>query len=261
MRFLTLWPKIGEITATKLVTKFLDCQSLDECINELRGQGSQFIEIANVLNETREQETRVSEMIQILVKFLDGLLSHKYRNQDWERRRRDFDFVVSLAERHATALEFLEEYVLNPVFQSAVERKDEDDLVTIITIHSAKGTERQVCYVVNVSPGVFPSLRSINDFDDVEEERRVLYVGLTRAQNELHLTRCNYAIRAIPGRRLREDEAADRCEGEETQLETYFLNNMPDSLVEPTVHGKEVLPEDFFDKKKQRSIKFGIDLD
>ena len=61
--------------------------------------------------------------------------------------------------------------------------------MTIITIHSAKGTEREVCYVLNVSPpGISFKLR-IGHFDRVEEERRVLYVALTRAKDELIVAR------------------------------------------------------------------------
>ena len=48
------------------------------------------------------------------------------------------------------------------------------DVVTLITIHSAKGTEQNVCYVANVTPGNYPHARAQGDFDDVEEERRAV---------------------------------------------------------------------------------------
>ncbi len=88
-------------------------------------------------------------------------------------------------------MNFLEEYVLDPVSISEIERQSDSDVVTLITIHSAKGTEQKVCYVANVTPGQYPHARAQGNFDEVEEERRVLYVALTRAQNELILTKQN----------------------------------------------------------------------
>jgi DNA helicase-2/ATP-dependent DNA helicase PcrA len=63
----------------------------------------------------------------------------------------DFDLVKQLASKHTQLSEFLEEYVLDPVSISEIERQSQDDVVTLITIHSAKGTEQKVCYVANVS--------------------------------------------------------------------------------------------------------------
>jgi ATP-dependent exoDNAse (exonuclease V) beta subunit len=86
--------------------------------------------------------------------------------------------------------------LLDPVSTADLRRSENDDVVTITTIHSAKGMEKPVCYVINVSPGSYPILHSINKTDEVEEERRVLYVALTRAQDELFLTRRRNVLRA-----------------------------------------------------------------
>jgi len=97
--------------------------------------------------------------------------------------------------------------------------------VTVITIRSAKGTEREVCYVLNVSPQEYPISYVIGNPDKVEEERRVLYVALTRAKDELMVTRhCSstnggYTSWAYADR-SREDE----------KPETYFFNSLPENL-------------------------------
>ena len=95
--------------------------------------------------------------------------------------------------------------------------------MTIITIHSAKGTEAPVCYVINVSPGSYPSTLAIDDLDDVEEERRVLYVALTRAQNELIVTRREFSQWAT--KKLAKEQAP----------ETYFFNDLPKKLFKEKV--------------------------
>jgi DNA helicase-2/ATP-dependent DNA helicase PcrA len=109
--------------------------------------------------------------------------------QEWDKRRNDFAVVTKLAEKHSSILEFIGEYVLDPLYVTARNAAEDDDLVTVITIHSAKGTEREICYVLNRSPQAFPTSFAIGNADKVEEERRVLYVALTRAKNELIITR------------------------------------------------------------------------
>ena len=66
-----------------------------------------------------------------------------------------------------------------------------DDAVLIITVHSAKGTEAPICFVANAKQGTYPHVRSCGEIDAEEEERRILYVALTRAKNELFITKIN----------------------------------------------------------------------
>ena len=125
-----------------------------------------------------------------------------------------------MAEKHSSILAFIEEYLLDPLHGSQVGQSDDGDKVTVITIHSAKGTECETCYVINVSPGAFPSSRSKDD-DDVEEERRVLYVAMTRAKDELIITRRHLATWSASN-------------GEDL-AESYFLNEIPIHLFDEHV--------------------------
>ena len=122
--------------------------------------------------------------------------------------------------------------MLDPLYVTDRRAAEDDiDLVTVITVHSAKGTERDVCYVLNVSPQAYPLSYVIGDPEKVEEERRVLYVALTRPKNELIITRhCpsrngGYTLWA------HEDHSPEKG-----RPETYFLNSIPESLVLQTVH-------------------------
>ncbi|MBV7619293.1 ATP-binding domain-containing protein, partial [Escherichia coli] len=110
---------------------------------------------------------------------------------------------------------------------SEIERQSDDDVVTLITIHSAKGTEQKVCYVANVTAGQYPHARAQGNFDEVEEERRVLYVALTRAQNELILTKQNISW-----------WARDTVDEQGRTVESYFLNDLTRNLCQSETHYK-----------------------
>ena len=105
-------------------------------------------------------------------------------------RMGDLEQLEQLSVQHPSRERFLTELTLDPPVmtsdQSGASSKDED-YVILSTIHSAKGQEWDVVYILNVSDGNFPSEFSTGKPELVEEERRLLYVAMTRARNELHL--------------------------------------------------------------------------
>jgi DNA helicase-2/ATP-dependent DNA helicase PcrA len=105
-------------------------------------------------------------------------------------RMGDLEQLEQLGAQHASRERFLTELTLDPPVvtsdQSGAASKDED-YVILSTIHSAKGQEWDIVYVLNVSDGNFPSEFSTGRPEMIEEERRLLYVAMTRARNELHL--------------------------------------------------------------------------
>jgi DNA helicase II / ATP-dependent DNA helicase PcrA len=105
-------------------------------------------------------------------------------------RTGDLDQLDKLSGQHLTRERFLTELTLDPPMltggQSDSASKDED-YVILSTIHSAKGQEWDVVYVLNVADGNFPSEFSTGKPEMIEEERRLLYVAMTRARTELHL--------------------------------------------------------------------------
>jgi len=92
-------------------------------------------------------QQHVEACIGLALDALAEQLENNYKTKDWSRRVKDFDLVKQLARKHSALGEFLEEYVLDPISISEIDKTPDQDLVTLITIHSAKGAEQKVCYV------------------------------------------------------------------------------------------------------------------
>ncbi|MBR0403441.1 UvrD-helicase domain-containing protein [Candidatus Saccharibacteria bacterium] len=91
---------------------------------------------------------------------------------------------------NATAYETLEDFLADASLMSSADEASAKNSVTLMTLHAAKGLEFPVVFIVGMEDGLFPSLRS-DDEKDLEEERRLAYVGMTRAREELFLTFAN----------------------------------------------------------------------
>src|SRR5690606_26053569 len=80
-----------------------------------------------------------------------------------------------------------------------VDEEQEANHVLLMTLHSAKGLEFPVVFIIGLEEGIFPHSRSLMEREEMEEERRLAYVGITRAEEELYLT--NARSRILYGRR------------------------------------------------------------
>ena len=254
MRYLSLFRGVGDVMASRFAETLMKSASLEEGIESLKNERRLPALATHAMLKTVRRRHNVSKAINMAVKMLTPVLEEKYRNQDWAKRQGDFLLLAKLAEKHINILAFIEEYVLDPIHSSMVERKDDDDVVTIITIHSAKGTQCKNCYVINVSPGAYPTTRSIGDADQVEEERRVLYVALTRAEDNLIVTR--QTLNTWTSTSTPANELSDKA------VECYFFNDLPKGLFDEVTHRGS---SKFDPPAKVRSGKFvapsGINLE
>src|SRR5262249_40191073 len=92
----------------------------------------------------------------------------------------------------------IEDFLAEITLASAIDSWDEDaGAVSLMTLHAAKGLEFPAVFIVALEEGLLPHFRAQNDKNELEEERRLLFVGITRARRELHLSRC--LIRAYRG--------------------------------------------------------------
>lgn len=252
MRFLTLWDGVGDVGASKLAQELIQLPDIEARCQRLERHGKVPQQAILILMQLDVLQQHVEACIGLALDALNEQLENNYKTKDWTRRIKDFDLVKQLARKHSSLGEFLEEYVLDPISVSEIDKTPDQDLVTLITIHSAKGAEQKVCYVPHVSPTQYPHARAQGDFDDVEEERRVLYVALTRAENELILTKQNLNL-----------WAHDQYDELGRKIESYFLNDLPQHLVETQIHRD--IPRAYGQASRSRSaainLGFGIDFD
>ena len=115
--------------------------------------------------------------------------------------------------------ETLAEFLDHAALASDTDQFDPDARVTLMTLHAAKGLEFPLVFLAGLEEGLFPHSRTLNNPDELEEERRLCYVGMTRAMNSLILSRAHY-------RRRYGNDAP------EMSIPSRFLEEVPSQLVE-----------------------------
>lgn len=267
MRFLNLWEGIGEIKASKYIYELLNFKSIEECIIWLnsihRSENDSNSIIPQVLNCILENRHNVNNALKFAYQLMEKRLSKLYQ-QDWEHKRRpDFPVLEVLASNYSNLGEFITECLLDasttPSSTELSKSESENDKVIISTIHSAKGLEADICFVINVSPKVYPSLMSIGNIDDIEEDRRVLYVALTRAKNELIITRNIESIYSESRREILPESTNENQEDLIAIQEQYFLNGLPDTFAEQGII--EVQRREVKDLNKPNDLKIDYGMD
>jgi DNA helicase-2/ATP-dependent DNA helicase PcrA len=139
--------------------------------------------------ERGEHRHSPAESIRLVRQLYDPILQGTY--DDAPPRMADLDQLEIIAAGYPDRTAFLAALALEPPANTqdlAVGSTDEDDALILSTVHSAKGKEWDVVFVIHASDGVFPMARAAVDEAQVDEERRLLYVAMTRARDELYVT-------------------------------------------------------------------------
>ncbi len=139
--------------------------------------------------EKQEHTHSPGESIRLVRQLYDPILKGTY--DDAPPRLADLDQLELIAAGYPDRSAFLAALALEPPAATqdlAVGSTDEDDALILSTVHSSKGKEWDVVFVIHAADGVFPMARAAVEEAQVEEERRLLYVAMTRARNELYVT-------------------------------------------------------------------------
>jgi DNA helicase-2/ATP-dependent DNA helicase PcrA len=130
------------------------------------------------------------EQVELVLRYYEPILKRVHR-EDYPKRRKDLDHFTSIAARYRSLENLLVDMALEPPTDSVgdVLAVDPDEgLLTLSTIHSAKGLEWHSVFVIWAADGKFPSSYNVHDDDEIEEERRLMYVATTRAKEQLYIT-------------------------------------------------------------------------
>ena len=147
-----------------------------------------------VAEENRNRPAKQIELI--MTNGYEQFLQENYENA--EARAEDIRGLALYANRYNSTEDFLSELALlsterfkepQPlVGEDVISGAEEDELLTLTSVHQAKGLEWKAVFMIWAAEGKFPSPRSLKEIDSEEEERRLWYVALTRAKDELYIT-------------------------------------------------------------------------
>ena len=244
----------------------IGAKTIDKCVQQAEKDKIEFIDVlkkpnkmdirgkqANALHEfyntikkyhDLSEKLSASELASSLVEEI-GILSHLKGSPEPDAKDR-FDNVAelltsieefSLREPKASLSRFLEDVSL----QTDIDHwNDSDNRVTMMTVHSSKGLEFPVVFIAGMDDGLFPLSRSIEDKKELEEERRLFYVALTRAEERV------YILYATNRRRM----GAETVNG----LPSRFINEIPEDSLEKISFSSAVTRKFIINKRKKEGL-------
>lgn len=147
----------------------------------------EFKQLVILLKEFWENKLYPSEILIKVWDFYKSIFERVYY-EDYFKREKDIEGVIALSEKYDTLEEFLTDLILEPLEITDIEKSvKEEDCLVLSTVHSAKGLEWHTVFIISLIEGRFPSIYSIHNEEELEEERRLFYVAVTRARENLFL--------------------------------------------------------------------------
>lgn len=193
---------IGKVTLLKLLSN--------------QGAGEKAVAFKNLLAKIRgaARELPPQELLKFVIK--ESGMEHAYMEDktDGQERLENLRELVSLAARYKSTEEFLEAAALA---SDQDEIKEDKNAVKLMTVHAAKGLEFPTVFITGLEEGLFPHDRADGEPEDKEEERRLMYVAVTRAKEKVYLTHASY--RTIFGQK-------------NAALPSQFLDDIPEELLQ-----------------------------
>lgn len=208
MRMVRLVEGIGNVSASKLWQEWLKsdaakAETMPSSFSEVllplkvpKKAKTTWEQFAYTLDELIDKDGKVAAPAQMIRSITDGVyedyMKSKFKN--YEQRQQDLEQLSNFSDRFTDPLEFLSQLSLlsgvDTDNKPAQQAQQDRDAVTLTTGHQAKGLEWNIVFAVWLADGMFPHKRAIDEGGDaaLEEERRLFYVTVTRAKDELYLT-------------------------------------------------------------------------
>lgn len=216
----SIWQTINIITEPEAPENSLTNRAKDA----LRSFRRVIIGLQTKASEAEGTDKKVTDVVIAAIDDSGYSLMLRSENTDEaEARLENLEELVNAAADYDRMPEAgLRDFIDHAALTADTDKYDESARVTLMTVHSAKGLEFPTVFLVGLEDGIFPHSRSINDPKELEEERRLAYVAITRAEKTLYVT---HAMRR-------------RVYGEEMATEpSQFLNELPIELIEDLSYG------------------------
>jgi DNA helicase-2/ATP-dependent DNA helicase PcrA len=142
--------------------------------------------LGELLVKLSSKDLKPERAIELAIRYYEPILQEKF--DDFPRRLRDLEQLIAMAGRYQRLRSFLDDLALEPPSSLAdMNPEPRGECLTLSTVHSAKGLEWAVVVIIWATEGYFPSARSSQSEEGIEEERRLMYVAATRAKDRLIL--------------------------------------------------------------------------
>ncbi len=191
-RVLLLLEGIGPRTAERVIDIITsNGKSLkDDIAGGFHGKaGNKLRKLFDFLRDIKSRKVSIGEKAEQISQNYKPYMKAKY--DDWQKRWKDIEMFISIAERYTSLNEFLNDMAIEPPFESVIDlepESKEEEFLTLSTVHSAKGLEWRAVFIIWALDGRFPSAKSVDTLESIEEERRLFYVACTRAKENLYIT-------------------------------------------------------------------------
>jgi DNA helicase-2/ATP-dependent DNA helicase PcrA len=142
-----------------------------------------------LLYKLHTEKSLPSDKAQQVMDYYYPLFKNNY--DDYNKRNKDLEILLNITENYKTLDTLLADMAIEPIIDSVIDIGAEDkenEFVTLSTIHSAKGLEWHSVFIIHLVEGFFPSSRSADKIETLEEERRLMYVASTRAKQNLFIS-------------------------------------------------------------------------
>jgi len=197
IRLLCLIPGIGNTIAQRIFTIFQNEKAVRLTKNNIKLKklipkkaSESWNLILEIFQEMLTENQSPSKMIAVLyTKFYRNILFNSYENAI--QREADIQYLKEFAGNYNKLEEFLNELSLvgsSILTENDTEKNYDTETLTLTTIHQAKGLEWDLVFIIGLTEGLFPHQRSLSNDEQIEEERRLFYVAMTRAKNYLLIT-------------------------------------------------------------------------
>ncbi len=232
-RLLQLLPGVGPRTAQHLI-EWITAEGEEPFVvreNQRFGRYAASLRaLFDVLRGLRQADAPLAAQVEAILRYYEPICREKYF-EDFPKRLQDLERFAGIAEGYPSRQAFLSSLALDPIELTALgaepEADDEAPLV-LSTIHSAKGLEFSTVFIIQALEGVLPSGYALKRTEDLDEELRLLYVAVTRAETDLFIS--------YPLVRYR------RYGGDHLTAPSRFLDGLPETVLEPMQLVEEPAP-------------------
>jgi len=228
-RILLLIDGVGPRTSEKIIDDILQHRAerhIGAFWKDYNSYSPHVLELFELLKSVADDKYPPAEKASRIITYYHPMLKKRY--DDHQKRKKDLEIFEQIAERYKNVGTFLADLALEPPHESIVDVTpvgNEEEYLTLSTIHSAKGLEWNSVFIIYALDGRFPTFHAVNSIEELEEERRLMYVACTRAKENLFIT---YPINIY-----------DRESGTILTKPSRFLDGLDHNLLEPWVIGEE----------------------